>query len=353
LLDEAIEITPELEARVRAVRAGALKLAGRQREAEREIAHGRSLTRDRELLDSYDRISRPTRRRSAGSWSYNASLGVGYDDNVALRSDSAPGSAPDEADYVFEPSLRGWVVLFEIGATRIVVDGNVEGVVHGDRSAFDEIFADAGLRVEHDLSDSWQVSTGLRAEYGNIDGDSYLYGTRGEIGVRWQQADWSETSLSYTLSSNDFRFAAVPQENRDGSLHRGVLAQTLRFPRLASGARVSPYVSVSREKTDGPSAENRGWGIGVDGSIRPVDTFTLFAGGGYRAYDYDNPHVRTGFNFAREDETWHARGGVRYRATDWITASARYSYLDKDSNIPTSFSYETNKMMVTLTLRDP
>lgn len=353
LLDKAVKLAPELEARVRAVRAGALKLADRQKEAEEEIARGRSLARDRELLDSYDRIARPYPSRGTGSWGYSASLDAGYNDNVALRSDSAQGSAPDEADYQLEPALSGWGVLFDNQSTRVIAEGNVYGALHADREEFNEVFTDLGLRAEYDLDDSWRVSAGIGAEYGNIDGDSYVLSTRGEVGLHWQQTDWSETSLRYTLSYRDFMFDTVAEEDRDGLLHRGVLSQTLRFDELAEGAQLSPYVSLSREQTEGASAENRGWGVGLDGRVRPLDNLTLFAGGGYRSYDYDNPSVRTNFNFEREDETWHARAGVRYRAADWATVGLLYSYLDKDSNIPASFSYEQNTILVTLTISGP
>ncbi|WP_026989561.1 outer membrane beta-barrel protein [Fodinicurvata sediminis] len=353
LLDEAEKLTPELEARVRAVRAGALKLANRQEEAEEEIARGRSLAQDRELLDSYDRIARPYPSRGTGSWGYSASLKAGYNDNVALRSDSAPGSAPDESDYQLEPALSAWGVLFDNQSTRVIAEGNVYGALHADREEFNEVFTDLGLRAKHDLDDSWRVSAGIGAEYGNIDGDSYVFSTRGEIGLHWQQTDWSETSLSYTLSHRDFMFDTVAEEDRDGLLHRGVLSQNFRFDGLAEGAELSPYVSLSREQTEGASAENHGWGVGLDGRVRPLDKLTLFAGGGYRKYNYNNPSVRTNFAFEREDETWHARAGVRYRATDWATVGLRYSYLDKDSNIPASFSYEQNTILVTLTIPGP
>ncbi|WP_026986081.1 outer membrane beta-barrel protein [Fodinicurvata fenggangensis] len=353
LLDEAEKLAPELEARISAVRAGALKLADRQEEAEEEIARGRSLARDRELLDSYDRIARPYPSRGTGSWGYSASLNAGYNDNVALRSDSAPGSAPNRADYQFKPALSGWGVLFGNQATRVVAYGNVDGRLHADREEFNEVFTDLGLRVEHDLDESWQISAGIGAEYGNIDGDSYVFTTRGEVGLHWQQTDWSETSISYTLSHRDFMFETSAEEDRDGLLHRGVLSQTLWFDELAEGARLSPYVSLSREQTEGASAENHGWGVGLDGRIRPSDKLTLFAGGGYRTYNYDNPSVRTNFDFEREDKTWHASAGVRYRATDWATVGLRYSYLDKDSNIPASFSYEQNTILATLTIRGP
>jgi tetratricopeptide (TPR) repeat protein len=353
LLEEALQLDPDLEARVRAVRAGALKLAGRRQAAEREVARGRSLTRDRELRASYDRIARSSPGRRPEAWGYNARLHTAYNDNVALRSDSAPGPARDEADFVFEPAAGAWAALYDKRATRLVVDGGVDGAVHRDRGAFDEVFADLGARAAHELSDAWRVSAGAGADYGNIDGDSYLYGARGELELRWRQAAWSETSLRYTVSYREFLFDAAPQEDRDGALHRGVLTQTLRFPDLAAGARFSPYVSLSREGAEGASARNRGWGLGADARVRPLDDLTLFAGGGYRAYRYDNPHVRTNFRFAREDETWHARAGLRYRPTGWATAGVRYSYLDKDSNIPASFSYEQNVVMVTLTLHGP
>ncbi|MGM0561395.1 MAG: hypothetical protein ACQETX_10055 [Pseudomonadota bacterium] len=353
LLNEAEKLAPELEARVSAVRAGALKLADRQEEAEEEIARGRSLARDRELLESYDRIARPYPSRGTGSWGFSASLNAGYNDNVALRSDSAPGSAPNRADYQFKPALSGWGVLFGNQATRVVAYGNVDGRLHADREEFNEVFTDLGLRVEHDLDESWQISAGVGAEYGNIDGDSYVFTTRGEVGLHWQQTDWSETSLSYTLSHRDFMFETVAEEDRDGLLHRGVLSQTLRFDELAEGAQLSPYVSLSREQTEGASAENHGWGVGLDGRIQPLDKLTLFAGGGYRTYNYDNPSVRTNFDFEREDKTWHASAGVRYRATDWATVGLRYSYLDKDSNIPASFSYKQNTILATLTIRGP
>ncbi|MFD1379622.1 tetratricopeptide repeat protein [Fodinicurvata halophila] len=153
LLDEAEKLAPELEARVRAVRAGALKLADRQQEAEEEIARGRSLARDRELLDSYDRIARPYPSRGTGSWGFSASLNAGYNDNVALRSDSAPGSAADKADYLFEPAFSGWGVLFGNQTTRVVAYGNVDSRLHAEREGLNEVFTDLGLRVEHDLDD--------------------------------------------------------------------------------------------------------------------------------------------------------------------------------------------------------
>ena len=352
-LDAAVRLDPGLEPRARAMRAGALKLAGRAGEADALLAEERGAVADDELAERYDRLAEIDLASRDGRWGYRLHVGAGYNDNVALEPDDprpAPGaSRSDEADTVLRESAEAWLRVLGDERTGLVAQAGVDATQHGDRGELDELFVDAGLRGHHALAPRWDLGGGLKVTRGEIDGDRFATFVDLRASATFEPAEWTGTELSVAYSDRDYAFDAIAEEDRDGSRRSVRLTQDFRFDLGGGAARVSPYVSHADTRADGDSIDNARTGYGLDTAWFPRDRLQLFARLGWADKAFDHPHVRSGFTRARDDDYRRFAGGLRYWLERGVYLGLRGHRIDRDSNLPQSFSYEQDAVFAGVT----
>ena len=362
LLDQAQELQPDTETRVRLLRSQALAMTGRIEEAKQEVATGRELAEEAWLKDLYGRLDDAlTRHRVVPAeirdWGVSLTLGVGHNDNVVLRPDEAAGvlaqELADKDDVFFIQQLHAWTRLTGDQRKGLIAQGRLTALEHSDLDDYNQLYVNGGLLAYTQLNGEWRGEAGIDADYGNVDNEDFsltgsVYGT-----LRWQQTDRTRSNLTYRFSYRDFMFPSIAEENRDGPLH--VLTFTQDIIANPGGQRVhlTPFVELGLEDTDGASMENTFWGAGVGARCELTDELSVFASGAYRDREYKNPNVRTAFALDRDDEQWRVGAGLRYDVTSNVYATFAWGYVENDSNIPASFSYDQNTFTFAITIEGP
>jgi hypothetical protein len=113
------------------------------------------------------RLEELPRARAAGTWSWYARGGAGYDDNIALRSDTVDSSATGEKDSFRELTLAG---SFAFGAWRL--DAGAGSLDYSSLDDFNQrsFFAGAvrGFRL-----DRWRIEVGLHGSQNSFGGEVF------------------------------------------------------------------------------------------------------------------------------------------------------------------------------------
>jgi tetratricopeptide (TPR) repeat protein len=223
------------------------------------------------------------------NWSAYASLDVGYDDNVALISESDVLGVSGTSDTFVEALLSGstsiaypWRFDASIGVLdyqelddfdqistsasaryrRRVGSWNAETLFQGTFTTLDgDAFQHkrmVALQASRALTDNWRVRT--RYRYGDLDGlgdFKGLDGRRHELDARaaWRGGPWD--------LAIDYRFDATEYRNQALSLHRHEMAVNVQR-QLKEGWAVEAQVALDRSRYDRGNTEDRNeWELAI------------------------------------------------------------------------------------------
>jgi len=146
-------------------------------------------------------------------------------------------------------------------------------------------------------------------------------------------------------------FAQLCQEDRDGELQIVTASQDFTPTVLDRRIRIVPSGTVGWESTEGDSAENGFWGVGLYAQVPVVDRLLVFGQAAWRERDFEEQHVRARFLDERRDQERNYGAGVLWSFTDRLYATFEWRHTNNDSSLSEHFSYEQNDYQVTLTFR--
>jgi tetratricopeptide (TPR) repeat protein len=335
--------------------------AGRAQEAEAALRHVSELAPGSEW-DRQARAALAGAATTARSYRLRRWLvllaGLAYDSNVALiGTDVAqPGSISHKSDGRGEWGVQGGHELFRNETWSGGVLANYDGNAYFRESDFDLAYVGAGAWVERALGESTRVQ--VQPLFGAIyyDYDDYLrfYGCRADAFHGWGDAGTGDLWVRYAY--NNFLYpipGATPAlrdaRNRDGSDvwtgydHRYPLTPTTT---LQGGPFVHYYHSRGTEYDY--------WGIGAWIGVRQQLPWEL-TGDVSGSYGYD--HYRHSSTFLlpgekiehRRDDVWIVQGLLERPITKRVTATARWTYYNDDSNTDV-FSYDRHVVGLYITV---
>jgi tetratricopeptide (TPR) repeat protein len=170
---------------------------GKQAEARRYFELASHDTDERLAALAARQLGELPAAASPPSWSLYGRTGAGYDDNVALRSESIEGTGTGEDDIFAELLFAGSVTF----SGRWRVDTAAGWLKYADLDEFDQsAFSVGGVRI-FDLDD-WQFELGAYGNYLTLGGDVYEQSaaaaarvTRNFSGGRRLQAQFRATAV--------------------------------------------------------------------------------------------------------------------------------------------------------------
>lgn len=268
--------------------------------------------------------------------------GIDYDTNVALRSDQVtnPNDISSKGDFRGWWAVDGGTDLFVKDGWRLGLGGRYSGFEYFDASSFGQHFLTGRVWLDRALGERTSLRIAPEAGIGFFDNDEFLrfYGVRPELRHDFGKAGVG--SLYGRYAYNDFR---LRQNNltgpgftdRDGHDFRAGYDHTVGVSDttvLRGGVFGRHYVAEGGEFDHSGVG---GWlGVGQQLPFR----FTLDASASYAHdwYQAESLFERQAFALAsvdeREDHVVTASAQLSRPITNWLSAAARYQYLNNISN---------------------
>ena len=337
----------------------------RARDSDPDSEWGREAGRELERLEGPYKKHRWARLRG----------GMQYDDNVALR---IPGEANDlntrrlgRFDFGEDDSL---VTVFdgELGAEFLRdpdrsagVIGGYEGSVHGDTHEFDlqyprasvwfdqRIAPDTFLRVQPFLGYAW-----LETDPFVFHGGTILALSR-HLSERWIGQAFGRINFNNYLfriqpdpvlvaldlaTGNRFNAEALRRRDRDG--WEGDLGVESRYTVAGLDTTVRGSLAYQRYEAEGKDWDRDGYYLWLTVQQPLPLGFEAYVRGSFTDQYYEHRSSflaanrwTNGLGSKRRDQIFEVETELKYRLTDWAILSARYQYIDNDSNTPV-FDYD-------------
>lgn len=266
--------------------------------------------------------------------------GIDYDSNVSLRSDAIaqPSNISDDDD------ARGWWGL-DAGAELFRKNGwggGIGGAYTGSQpfkaDDFGQHFISSSLWLDRELGNRTLLRIAPEGGFGFFDEDEFLrfIGIRPEIRHDFGRAGTGALYVRYAY--NDFRYeefngAAALGNRRDRDGHDvlfgydhqiGVTDSTI----LRGGVFGHDYTAKG---SDYDFTGVGGW-MGVRQLLPARLILDLMGSVEYDDYDSVSSFAAPGENAARNEVLGTAGAVLTRPITDWLSVSARYQYLNSDSN---------------------
>lgn len=258
------------------------------------------------------------------------SVGLGHDDNVALRDRlglPAGASAGSPMADVF-----AMLNIPFAGVAGLSFDGAMYAVTYPDADEYDQAELRAGVLYAYDLSD-WKLQAGLHLVSGSLDGSRFNDELNTDIRAIFYASD--AASLELRLRYDEIRGAETVFEGIDGSRIRADLRyRWYRLPHylvlrggIETNDRRDAAVSPDRQRLQARYYYQLGdrWEIETEAS--------------YRSSDYDDTAV------SRDEDLTTLALGTSYDLNDNWTLSLRYRHSENDASDPL-YTYERNQVTV-------
>jgi hypothetical protein len=187
--------------------------------------------------------------------------------------------------------------------------------------------------LEYDYSNFSYLSTGSGS-------DSDVQS--GSVGAIWEYMDKSKGTAKIGFASKNFKDAS----KKDFSTWTGSLEMRHEITELAS-VRLSAMRYFNEGKYQGTRYYTT-TGALAEFSYKFLDRLVGLANAGYFVDEFSDPNP--GDPVTREDKTTKAGVGARYSFKDWLECALRYTYTNRDSNIP-HYSAKENAVTFEITAR--
>lgn len=270
----------------------------------------------------------------ASAW-VRAVAGMEYDSNVVLRGEDVqqPDDVSGDADGRGVWSIEGGLEAFRSENWAGGVIAGYQGNAHFDLHEFDLQYPTASLWLDRRVDDQSFLRIQPFAGYAWYDADSYLAHVGGEVSYYRGFGAAGSGRLYARVGYQDYLFSIQgpgDAANRDGMQYLGGYEHALpvgKTTTLRAGVAAGAYVAEGRDYDNYTGA--------VHGGVRqqlPL-RFAVDLSGGFAYEPYEHHSI---YNFEdtkdRIDRVWVAQAELERPITDWLVASARYRYVDNDSN---------------------
>ena len=272
-----------------------------------------------------------------------AEMGMEYDDNVVLRSDDVP----EPNDISHDDDGRGvWSLLAgaEFFRNRDWAAGAIagyQGSAHFDLHDFDLQYPSGSLYLDRRVDDASYLRLAPYGGYAWTGGADYLAHVGGELSYYRGYREAGSGRAWARVGYQDFLF---PQHSdseeivRDGMEYMAGYDHALPVTgttTLRAGVVGGAYVAQGRDYDYYTIGGHAGahqllpWRFGLD----------LSGGYAFEPYEHVSSFALGGEDSARKDHVFSAAAELERPLTDWLSASARYRYVNNDSNTR-AFDYD-------------
>lgn len=283
-------------------------------------------------------------------WNTFLSIGLGYDDNVTLESDSS-AVASEESDLFYE--LFGFTQGLLSGVYRdgLLFRASLFGDIYSDQSDFSLVEGSLGLYKRFPIQ-AWESEGGIYATYSTLGGDPYL--SSGALVLDTRRNMTERLTLRFRL-----RFKAIHALERESEGLEGNqwdLRGEVNWTVAGAGDRIRGYYQLElndREDIETPttftSLSAMRHSVYLDYRKALAPDWQFKASGSYRRSRYDEENIESaGTSQTRIDKRMNiALELSRRHLWDNIQLALEYRYTDNDSNIG-SYSYSRNMLMINM-----
>lgn len=271
----------------------------------------------------------------ASAW-VRAVAGMEYDSNVVLRGEDVqqPNDISGDADGRGVWSIEGGLEAFRSESWAGGVIAGYQGNAHFDLHDFDLQYPTASLWLDRRIDDQSFVRIQPFAGYAWYDADPYLRHLGGEVSYYRGFGDAGSGRLFARAGYQDYLFSTQGNSsaaNRDGTLYLGGYEHALpvgKTTSLRAGVAAGGYVAEGRDYDSYTGAVHGG----VHQQLPLRFALDLSGGFAYEPYEHRSSYAFSNENADRIDRIWVAQAELERPITDWLLASARYRYVDNDSN---------------------
>ncbi|MBU0484116.1 MAG: outer membrane beta-barrel protein [Proteobacteria bacterium] len=259
-------------------------------------------------------------KKSTGpnSWLNYFSIGLGFDDNVKITSESDTTEASGEEDAFAEMIVYARGPLFP--ESKIQAQLNVYYQGHKDLDEYDIISPGLGFYYVNNFN-GWKVDSGLQYTFTLLDDQSHEQIGTASIKLTKMLNSFTRFNLNYYLSSIDLLNSDY--EYLDGYRNKLETKGTWRLTdwRISLG-----YYLELNDAEDSESAPTRNF---LAGGVKYYFTSKLNGdatiSGRKSVYDYN-------LSENREDNLYKASAGLTYSLSGEWLLNLSYTYYDNDSN---------------------
>lgn len=251
-------------------------------------------------------------------------------------------------DAIAGIEARGWRRLRGDANRGVTALWRIGSDLYTGTGQSDDLLADVGLDAyKQDCCVSYGAYVGYR--YTMVGGETFLNDATSRLRVSLAEREWTQTTLLYQLDLREVGFDVLPEEDRDGQLHRIVLSQDFFLPRCnesgsSHSAILTPYAQWGHDQARGVASRNDFWTLGVDG-VALSGNRRLYAGVSWQTRNFSQPHIRNFFLTSRDDDIWNARVGVAWQLNPSTTFACEWQLTTLDSLVD-AFDFERNVLGV-------
>jgi|GEM_PF-5334146 len=362
--DAAEQLDPNLEYKARMLRSIAMARGGQREQAQAELDEGISRAQSVEQEALYQGLQQSLAQMPESfdaeapddRWGWQVTVGWSWSSNISLRPNNSGGLGPvdlaDSEDQSISESANIWYRLTGDKRSGLVASALIAGSQNFSSGEYNTIATGGGLYAYHHVK-QWSLEGGVAYNFNAVDGEAYGHTASLFGSVTLRETDWTATTFGYRVAFREYMFAADLEEDRDGDLHTFTLSQSFKVPVFGRDLQLAVFGQAGIENTDGGSAENTSWAVGVRTQYQLTEDIAIYASYVWRERKYANPNVRVVFAFDRKDDEWQAAAGLTWKIKSNISLNAGWSYTEHSSNIPLSFSYEQHVVGVSLTITGP
>ena len=258
------------------------------------------------------------------------SVGVGHDDNVALR-DRLGLPAGSTA----ESPLADLFAVLNIPSARftgLAFDGALYAVTYPDADEFDQAEVRAGVLYARNTAE-WRFRAGLHLVTGTLDGSRFNEEVNTDLRAIRILSD--AASIELRFRHDEIRGTETMFEGIDGSRSRADVRYRWYRPPHYFVLRAGIEDNDRRDASVSPTRQR----VQATYYYELGDRWEIEANGAYRASDYDDAAQ------LREEKLSSIAVGASFVINDDWALSLRYRYSENDSSDPV-FSYERNQVTV-------
>jgi opacity protein-like surface antigen len=258
------------------------------------------------------------------------SVGVGHDDNVALR-DRLGLPAGTSA----ESPLADLFAVLGIPSKRLAglaFDGAFYAVTYPDADEFNQAEVRAGALYARNTAE-WRFRAGLHLVTGTLDGSRFNEEVNTDFRATRILSD--AASIELRLRHDEIRGTETMFEGIDGSRSRADIRYRWYRPPHYLVLRAGIEDNDRRDAGVSPARQR----VQATYYYQMGDRWEIEANGAYRVSDYDDTAL------LRDEKLSSIAVGASFDITDDWALSLRYHYSKNDSGDP-AFSYERNRVTV-------
>jgi tetratricopeptide (TPR) repeat protein len=270
-----------------------------------------------------------------------AIAGLGYDTNVLLKGDnvSQPNEVSGEKDGFGEWSLEAGAELFRTHEWAGGAVAGYQGNAYFDLNDFDLEYPSLSVWVDRRVDDRSFVRFQPYGGFVWTETDPYLGEVGGELAY-YRGFDKAGSGRLYgRVGYYDYRFhiqgpIGNPDSNRPD---RDGIEYLVGYEHaLPVGETTSLRAGIAGGLYDSQGRDYDGYTAAIDGGVRQQLPFRfaldLSGGFSYEPYQHRSSYAFADEHASRVDRVWVAQGELERPITDWLLVTARYRYVNNDSN---------------------